>query len=341
MNKQQPLVDEKILLDYFSGSLSAAQQQEVKVWIEETDEHRKIARDVEYIYYASDTLQTIQSVDSLKALEEVKRRIHSRKGNRPSFWTWAQRIAAFLVIPLLVSTLYFATKEEAGGIVEVRTNPGMVASFDLPDGSKVWLNSHSCLKYPKRFTGANRQIELDGEAYFSVQKDKSRRFVVNTPFHLKAEVLGTEFNMEAYKENNRVVTTLVSGSVRVSFESKNEKEEIFFMKPNDEISYNTVTKKISLNKPYLPTMTAWKDGLVIFRDTPFEEALNILSKRFNVEFIVKNDLLYENSFTGSFDGQHLHLILEHFRLSSGIQYKFVDPKTGADSVSLKTIVELY
>ena len=88
-------------------------------------------------------------------------------------------------------------------------------------------------------------------------------------------------------------------------------------------------------------MTAWKDGLVIFRDTPFEEALNILDKRFNVEFIVKNDLLYENSFTGSFDGQHLHLILEHFRLSSGIQYKFVDPQTGVDRFSQKTIVELY
>ena len=228
-----------------------------------------------------------------------------------------------------------------GGLGEVRTNPGMVASFDLPDGSKVWLNSHSCLKYPKRFTGNTRSIELDGEAYFSVQKEKSRRFVVNTPFHLRAEVLGTEFNMEAYKENNRVVTTLVSGSVRISFESKNEKEENFFMKPNDEISYNTDTKKISLNKPYLPTMTAWKDGLVIFRDTPFEEALNILDKRFNVEFIVKNDLLYENSFTGSFDGQHLHLILEHFRLSSGIQYKFVDPQTGVDRFSQKTIVELY
>ena len=158
---------------------------------------------------------------------------------------------------------------------------------------------------------------------------------------MKAEVLGTEFNMEAYRESNKVITTLVSGSVRLSFSNKENTEETLLMKPNEEISYNSKTKGISKNRPYLPTLTAWKDGLVIFRNTTFDEALNILNKRFNTEFIVKNDLLYENSFTGTFDGQHLHLILEHFRLSSGIQYKFVDPETRSNKISEKTIVELY
>lgn len=79
----------------------------------------------------------------------------------------------------------------------------MVAALNLPDGSKVWLNSGSYLKHPQKFTGDTRTVELDGEAYFSVQKDKSKRFIVNTPFDLKAEVLGTEFNIEAYKEATR------------------------------------------------------------------------------------------------------------------------------------------
>ena len=337
----QKHIDEQALLDYFSGTLSPVQKQEVEAWIQETEENRKIARDIEYIYFATDTINTIKSIDSTKALKEVKVRFSKKENNKRSFILQLQRIAAILVIPLLISTLYYATKEEPVEFIEIRTNPGMVATVNPPDGSKVWLNSRSYLKHPQKFTGDTRNVEMEGEAYFSVQKDKSKKFIVNTPFNLKAEVLGTEFNMEAYKESNKVVTTLISGSVRLSFQNKNNTEETMIMKPNDEISYNSKTRGVSLSKPYLPTLTAWKDGLVIFRNTPFEDALNVLSKRFNVEFIVKNDLLYENSFTGPFDGQHLHLILEHFRLSSGIQYKFVDPETGTDKISEKTIVELY
>ena len=82
---------------------------------------------------------------------------------------------------------------------------------------KVWLNSGSSLKHPVKFTGDTRTVELDGEAYFSVRKDRSKRFVVNTPFNIQTEVLGTEFNMEAYRTDSVVRTTLVSGSVRLSF----------------------------------------------------------------------------------------------------------------------------
>lgn len=337
----QKHIDEHILLSYYSGTLSADQKQEVEAWLQDSEENRKIARDVQYIYMATDTLNTINEVDSAKALAEVKNRL--QKPNKVNYLVWFQRIAAILLLPLLVSTIYFATKEDPIEYVEVKTNPGMVATLNLPDGSKVWLNSGSYLKHPQKFTGDTRSVELNGEAYFSVQKDQTKRFIVNTPFDLKAEVLGTEFNIEAYKKNNQVTTSLVSGSVKLSFLNKENNEESFIMKPDDEVTYNIKTKRIKTNASYLPTQTAWKDGLVIFRNTSFEEALKILSKRFNTEFIVKNDLLYENSFTGTFSGQHLTLILEHFRLSSDIQYKFIDLEIdpNKDKISEKTIVELY
>lgn len=332
-------IDEQLLLNYFVGSLSHEQKRIVDEWIQASDENRKVAREVQYIYIAADTLDTIKKVDSAEALKQVKQRIH--KTNKIPSMVWFQRVAAIFILPLLISTIYFVTKKEHIEYIEIRTNPGMVATVELPDGSKVWLNSKSYLKHPQKFTEDHRNVELNGEAYFSVQKNKHKPFIVSTPFNIKAEVLGTEFNMEAYKESDKVVTTLVSGSVKLSFLNKDDTEETMIMKPNDEISYNSKTRGVSLNKPYLPTLTAWKDGLVIFRNTSFEDALKILSKRFNVEFIVKNDLLYDNSFTGPFDGQHLHLILEHFRISSGIEYKFIDPEIGTDKISEKTIVELY
>ena len=289
-----------------------------------------------------DTTSSTSPEEIQAAFEQFKARLLSsapqeNKSKKPNLFLWIQRIAAILILPLIISTIYFALKKDPIEYIEIRTNPGMVAAVNLPDGTKVWLNSRSYLKHPTRFTGNTRDVVLNGEAYFSVHKDKSKRFTVSTPFDIKAEVLGTEFNMEAYAADSSVRTTLVSGSIRLSFLDDNQKHKSFLMKPNEEF-----TKKVKVDKPYIPTQTSWKDGLVVFRNTPFNEALKVLSKRFNVEFIVKNDKLYNNSFTGPFDGQHLQLILEHFRLASGIQYRFIDPQTGQEgNIKEKTIVELY
>lgn len=337
---EQKHIDESTLLSYFIGNLTPLQKQEVEEWLAASEENRKMARDVQYICLATETLDTIHRTNAPKALGKVKKRLHT---HRPvSLFTWVQRIAAVMILPLLGTTLYFMLKKEPIEYVEIRTNPGMVATVNLPDGTMVWLNSRSSLKHPNRFTGETRDVTLDGEAYFSVHKDRSKPFIVNTPFQIKAEVLGTEFNMEAYQVDSTVRTTLVSGSVRLSYLAQNNKQESFLMKPDEEFVYNHKNRETQVDKPFIPTQTAWKDGLVIFRNTSFEEALKVLSKRFNVEFIVKNDKLYENSFTGPFDGQHLQLILEHFRLSSDIQYKFIDPEVGKGAnIKEKTIVELY
>ena len=306
-------INESILLGYFTGTLSIPLQQEVEDWISASEENKKIARDIQSICLATETLTCIRQTDSGTALKKVKSKIHSHR--KISLSAWIQRIAAILILPLIISTIYFALKKDPIEYIEIRTNPGMVAAVNLPDGTKVWLNSRSYLKHPTRFTGNTRDVVLNGEAYFSVHKDKSKRFTVSTPFDIKAEVLGTD---------------------------DNQKHKSFLMKPNEEFTYNQYTKKVKVDKPYIPTQTSWKDGLVVFRNTPFNEALKVLSKRFNVEFIVKNDKLYNNSFTGPFDGQHLQLILEHFRLASGIQYRFIDPQTGQEgNIKEKTIVELY
>lgn len=331
---------ESKLLDYFAGTLPLSEKREVEEWIGQSEEYQKMARDIRYIYSATDVLNDIKRINAPKALRETKKKIHRQK--RIPFVIRFQQVAAILLLPLLLGTLYLTTKQEAVKYIEVRTNPGMITSVELPDGSRVWLNSRSYLRYPQTFHGDVREVELDGEAYFSVEKDQSKRFVVNTPFEVKAEVLGTEFNLEAYKEQGKATTTLVSGSVKLRFRNEESEEKSILMKPDEEVSYSEATGGIKVSKPYVATQTAWKDGLVIFRNTPFEQALNILGKRFNVEFIVKNNTLYRNSFTGTFDGQHLSLILEHFRLASDIKYHFVDPDTKEQTQAMeKTIVELY
>ena len=334
-------ISESVLLSYFAGDLSTEQQKEVEEWIHSSAENEKTARDIFQLYQATDTLNYMKGVDETAALKEVKKRIHPEQ-KRTSWLVWGQRIAACLALPLLATTLYLTLKSTPTEYVEIKTNPGMVAVANLPDGSKVWLNSGSTLRHPIRFTGNIRNVELNGEAYFSVQKDKSKRFIVNTPFHIQTEVLGTEFNMEAYETDSVVRTTLISGSVKLLFLGKNNEQQSYTIQPDEEFIYNPKTRKAQVAKPYVQTYTAWRNGQVVFRNTPLPEALKILSKRFNTEFIVKDPELYQNSFTGVFDGQHLPLILEHFRLASGIHYKFLDIRTGKNQeIQEKTRIELY
>lgn len=305
----------------------------------ETEE--KIARDLRYIQAATDVLNDIRQVDAHRALVQTKQKIRQHK--RTLFIAKFQQVAAILLLPLLLSTFYLATRREEVKQIEVRTNPGMVASVELPDGSRVWLNSRSCLTYPQTFRGDIREVRLDGEAYFAIQKNPSKRFVVHTPFALTAEVLGTEFNLEAYAGQARATTTLVSGSVKLFFGAPDQgTEKSLVMKPEEEVSYDSESGRIKLKKACVATQTAWKDGLVVLRNTPFEEALYIVSKRFNVEFVVRNNAFANDSFTGTFDGQHLTLILEHFRLASGIHYRFIDPeRSNGQALMEKTVVELY
>ena len=156
----QKHINEQHLLDYFSGTLAPAQKQEVESWIQESEENKKMARDIEYIYFATDTLNTIKSVDSTLALGEVKEKINRKGDNKHSFIFWLQRIAAILVIPLLISTLYFATKQDPVEFIEIRTNPGMVAVVNLPDGSirKSSQEIHGALNWREKLISPYKKI---------------------------------------------------------------------------------------------------------------------------------------------------------------------------------------
>ncbi len=106
----------------------------------------------------------------------------------------------------------------------------MTTTVDLPDGSKVYLNSESSLIYPSSFSGEKRNVQLKGEAFFEVQKDREHRFIVSGPCQTQIEVLGTSFNVEAFERDSFISTTLVEGKVRFAYQ-KNQKLATVEMKP--------------------------------------------------------------------------------------------------------------
>ena len=212
-------IDEALLLRYFEGEVTLSEKDEIEKWIISSEANKKLAKQIYYLSFATKTMDTLKRTDARAALKEVRGRI--RRERQLQWRRWAQRAAAILAIPLLLSTLYLyynADRQDEMSFIEVRTNPGMITTIVLPDSSRVWLNSESYLKYPVRFAKNERNVILQGEGYFSVRKNVDSRFTVQTPYHTQIQVLGTEFNVEAYeKEKNRSIGMCSSSSTSGRF----------------------------------------------------------------------------------------------------------------------------
>lgn len=167
----------------------------------------------------------------------------------------------------------------------------------LSDGTEVWLNSESKLKYPKHFTeGKTRKVELVyGEAYFDVSpstKHNGSKFKVLSKYQ-EVEVLGTEFNIKAYTDEFYVFTTLVEGKVALT---TNAKQDI--LKPNEQVAFNVDTKEYTKNVVDVYDVTSWKNGVFSFKSKPLVEITKVLSRWYNVDFKFTNEEVKEAKFMG-------------------------------------------
>ena len=174
------------------------------------------------------------------------------------------------------------------------TPKGGTYQITLPDGSKVWLNAASTLKYPSRFSADERLVEVSGEAYFSVVRDESKPFKVASNGQ-QIEVLGTEFNISAYGDEAEIKTTLVEGAVEIVNLQSNIVNKL---KPGEQSIIREAATDI--RKVDIECHTAWKNGYFYFKHTPFEEVMRQLSRWYDVEVVYKANIP-QDTFSGEMD----------------------------------------
>lgn len=330
---------EEILPRYCSGEATVEECRMVEEWIGQSDENYRIVKQMYTIDQVMGTVQMESKVDMEKALASVSRKM-SKAPSHITWFTWVQRAAAILFIPLLIAFAiqnFTSSPTEVAQMIEVKTNPGMTTTVDLPDGTKVYLNSESSLTYPSFFCKDKRDVKLTGEAFFEVQKDLEHRFIVSGPHHTQIEVLGTSFNVEAFERDSFISTTLVEGKVRFAYQ-KNRQSATVDMKPGQKLMYDTTSSQVKLIPTSGETETAWKDGKIIFQATPLPVALRMLEKRFNVTFVLSNNRLRGEAFNGSFTNQRLERILKIFKISSNIKWRYLDTE---DTTNERTRIEIY
>lgn len=242
-------------------------------------------------------------------------------------------------ILLVLSAVWFFIYQNKENTVEnniVATQKGSKSSITLPDGSKVWINSDTRLTYPKSFGETNREVNLEGEAYFDVVKDKEHPFIVHTKT-MDVRVLGTAFNVRAYQGEASTQTTLLRGAVEVYL--KKEKDRKISLKPNEKIvvqnnyqekqagNFNgNVIPEISLSKlkrqmqDSTATETQWMNNKLVFDQETLSEIIPALERWYNVK-ITLNNKVSDRKFSGVFEGDALPDVLESLKLSGGFNYK--------------------
>ena len=149
-----------------------------------------------------------------------------------------------------------------------------------------------------------------------------------------------DVEIAAYPDDKFVVATLVTGRVKFHCQQKG-REVTYSMQPGQKVIYNLLDEKLLCTTTFVESDIAWKSGRIIYRDTPLEDALRTLSKRFDVEFRIVNPLLKKYCFTGTFINQRLDKILEHFNIASGVRYRYLESALDNGVVKEKTIIEIF
>jgi ferric-dicitrate binding protein FerR (iron transport regulator) len=340
MDTTNPGKIDKIISDFLGGIASEEEIIFLESWIHESEENHKYFGQFKNIWEASVEMH----VSTDKALANVLKKINIRQ-KRLTFWQLIQRIAAILFIPLLISMLWMNFgKDFKNKNLNITYNKAIAAFgtfslLELPDGSKVWLNSGSSLRYPDKFDKSNRTVYLIGEAYFEVYSDKTMPFFVNTPY-FTVKATGTKFSVRAEKKFRTPSVTLVEGKVTIQKQiTINNTCLITDLQPNQHMTYDTLSGHFNVQTEDTYKYVSWKDGKLVFRNDNIAEVARRISLQYNVDIEIKGDEIKQYRYRATFENEPLGELLRLLKISSPIDYQEIKQKEFPDgSFSRRKII---
>ena len=311
----------ELLAKYFAGTLSDDEKQLLFNSIETDEELKKMFVRWQNVFAVSGMVE--KEDDSYyvrRKYEEIRKQIENRKKRRlyMSFCKYAA-VIFLLISTWFLSRIFMSEPMEEFTCIDVPK--GQQIHVTLPDQSDVWLSSRSQLKFSNRFNAHSRNVELDGEAFFSVQKDTQRPFVVQTDKY-DIKVTGTQFNVFAYSESPMFETDLVEGAVFVLKENDNEYIQL---RPKEKV----VLEEGVLRKETSSFMETQyiKNGIYAFEDKTIQEIANRLELWYDVKIKIRDAAIANSIIHGKFrQTDHIDNILKAIKETGKFDYTLIDDK---------------
>ena len=323
-------MDEQLLIRFLTHTCTPEDLRSIDQWIASGKPNADWLFEMERIWSLKDELRfsdrreieeaynrfTLSLGKSKNAKPHFYSSLGKSKNAKPHFYIYPilKYVAAVIIIGLLGLNLYKMVQPATVGENTVEVPKGQRASLMLSDGTKIWLNSQSKLIYPTQFSDKERNVRLEGEAFFDVAHKEHLPFVVHSPL-LAIKVLGTKFNVKAYFDEKSVVT-LAEGKVEVE---TNDCKNRLTLKPNEQVSYSgssglALEKNINTN-----TVKLWMKGEGVFIQCRLDHIVRDLERKFDVKIVITDHSLSSEVFTCRFKDtatieQVLHLLKETRRL---------------------------
>jgi ferric-dicitrate binding protein FerR (iron transport regulator) len=285
------------LLRYFSGELTVGERLEL---IHRIENHGRLK--AEFI-----------RLQNLNAVSQLSSRPTDRSEGIRHFKTFASRIkrntqrklfgnivkyaamALILVASTVWTMLYLSDTAAEPAMNTLYVPAGQRAQITLQDGTKVWLNAQSTMRYPSHFSKKNREVEIIGEAFFDVAEEKKRPFIVSTQY-INIEVLGTQFNLYSYPDAGYIQTDLVEGSVKVY--QTDDKKGGTILKPNEQVIIQGDNMMVSAinNLEHM----LWRNGIYAFNNERLIVIIEKLQLYYDVKIVVEDPEIFDVRYTGKF-----------------------------------------
>lgn len=282
---------DELLMKYIKGETTPEEREKVVRWLDEDPEHIHQYRSLRKLY----------DISLWSPIEESQPEKKQTRTLKP-VWIEFLKVAAIILITFLGTKAFFDWKEDPVKMQTVIVPAGQRAELLLADGTKVWLNSRSKLKFPDRFQKDARDVELDGEGYFEVIHLEDAPFTVHTSRY-DVKVLGTEFNVKAYNGKNQFETSLLKGSVEVS---NTNKSQVVRLRPDERVisDGSQLIRSVILDKNYF----RWKEGLLCLDDESIGSLIEKLELYYDVNIVVQKPSLMRYHYSGK------------FRISDGVEH---------------------
>lgn len=281
------MIDQALLYRFFEGKTSVEEEVVIKEWLEESDQNRETFFKERKLF------------DALILIKESEKIDLSEKPVRKSYRLFKEilKIAAVAVIVLWGNSFYQKNlKEDAEVLYQTISVPaGQRINLTLPDGTDVWLNARTTIRYPFSFNKEKREVFLDGEAYFDVSGDKQKPFVVHTSKY-QLEVLGTAFNVEDYSDKDDFETMLFNGSVKIV--SNDSLPQTITLSP----TYKAYLENSRLTVEHVDDYSVyrWREGLICFKDESFTTIMSDFEKYYGLTIQIDNEHVKKQHYSGKF-----------------------------------------
>lgn len=347
-----------IIIRVLKSEASDDDKQKLIGWLAQSQKNVEIFKQSESVWNALEIVKTGKEYDSGKAFRSFKEQVSNRLKTSRRIGLYKKidlliRIAAVLVILIGIGHLFTKPTDKITqsdpSVFEIIAPRGSKTQVLLPDGSKVWLNSESKIRYFNNYNQIGREVVLEGEGYFEVKKNPDKPFVV-TASDIRIKALGTIFNIKAYPEENTIETTLVEGRLEVESGAVGKVNKLVTLEPNQKVTFcnesevsenhqnveenhkvenlppvKAVLEKIISNEKVDPSLiTSWKNNILYFDNENFEDLALKLERRFGVKIHFENEDLKTLRFTGKFRDTIIEQVLAALQFASPFYYRFDD-----------------